>query len=127
MQSNTTLAVAATPEKLVKQRVVTALKRHGAYFFYPVTGGYGRSGVPDIVVCWQGRFIAIECKANGGKPTALQTKNLQEIAQTGGVAVLVDETGVAPLVSLLDIWAVIGVPSGAQSFNLLRGGDAKPI
>lgn len=113
--------MAATPEKLVKQRVVTALKRHGAYFFYPVTGGYGRSGVPDIVVCWHGRFIGIECKAKGGEPTTLQMKNLHEIVQAGGVAFLVDETGTDAFTSLLDTWAAGGIPPGAQLFNMLRG------
>ena len=54
----------ATPESKVKKRVVDMLKSYGMYFFYPVTGGYGKSGVPDIVACWQGRFIGIEGKAN---------------------------------------------------------------
>ena len=44
----------------------------------PSTGGYGSSGVPDIITCYEGRFIGIECKANGNKPTALQQKNLQD-------------------------------------------------
>ena len=54
-----------TPEAKVKKKVVAILNDHGAYYFYPVTGGYGRSGVPDIVACHGGRFIGIECKANG--------------------------------------------------------------
>ena len=45
-----------TPEKKVKNQVVSILKAHGAYYFYPVTGGYGASGVPDIVGCYKGRF-----------------------------------------------------------------------
>ena len=38
-----------TPEAKVKKVVVRQLKLLGAYYFYPVTGGYGMSGVPDIV------------------------------------------------------------------------------
>ena len=53
----------------------------GAYHCMPATGGYGASGVPDIIACYQGRFIGIECKANGGKPTALQKKHLEEAEQ----------------------------------------------
>ena len=45
-----------TPEKKVKMKVVAILKEVGAYYFYPVTGGYGASGVPDIVGCFSGRF-----------------------------------------------------------------------
>jgi len=37
-----------TPEAKVKKKVVAILKQHDAYFFYPVTGGYGRSGVLAI-------------------------------------------------------------------------------
>ncbi len=68
-----------TPEAKVKKKIVAVLKEHGAYYFYPVTGGFGRSGVPDIIVCHAGRFIGIECKAGKNKPTPLQEKNLQDI------------------------------------------------
>jgi hypothetical protein len=43
--------MAMTPEKKVKQKVAKLLKEAGAYYFFPATGGYGRSGVPDIVGC----------------------------------------------------------------------------
>lgn len=84
--------MADTPEKKVKKKVVEILKRHGAYYFYPVTGGFGASGVPDIVGCLRGRFFGIEVKADTTKrgPTALQTKNLNAISATGGLAIVVD-------------------------------------
>ena len=47
------------PEAKVKKNVVDQLKSMGAYYFYPVTGGYGRSGVPDIVGCYGGNFFGI--------------------------------------------------------------------
>ena len=49
------------------------------------------SGVPDILVCYQGRFIAIECKAGKGRVTALQQSNLESIEKAGGVALVVTE------------------------------------
>ena len=51
--------MAMTPEAKVKKKVVEQLKNLGAYYFYPVTGGYGASGVPDIVGCFEGRFFGI--------------------------------------------------------------------
>ena len=54
----------ATPEKKVKQKVCAKLKQLGAYYFYASTGGYGSSGVPDIVACYRGKFIGIECKTS---------------------------------------------------------------
>jgi Holliday junction resolvase len=93
--------MAATPEKKVKQRVVAQLKELGAYYFYPVTGGFGSSGVPDVVCCLDGRFIGIECKAGKGKTTALQDKNLREISEAGGLAMVVNEDNVEQLTDLL--------------------------
>lgn len=91
-----------TPEAKVKKKVVAILKQHDAYFFYPVTGGYGRSGVPDIVVCHNGRFIGIECKSGKNKPTPLQQVNLDQIAETGGIALVVNEENIADVQALLN-------------------------
>ena len=38
----------ATKEAAVKKKVVNVLNSYGAYYFYPVTGGFGRSGVPAV-------------------------------------------------------------------------------
>jgi Holliday junction resolvase len=83
--------MAATPEKKVKDKVVGILKAEGAYYFFPATGGYGRSGVPDIVACVDGLFLAIECKAGKGKLSALQAREIQRIRHADGVAVVVNE------------------------------------
>ena len=83
-----------TPEKKVKVKVCEVLKKLKCYYFYASTGGYGSSGVPDIVACYKGKFIGIECKANGGKPTALQQKHLVDIAVAGGKSLVIDETNI---------------------------------
>ena len=63
----------------------------------PMTGGYGNSGVPDFLVCYRGAFVAIECKANGGKTTALQDKHLADIRGAGGVSLIIHEANVENL------------------------------
>ena len=83
-----------TPEKKVKAKVVEILKGFGAYYFYASTGGYGASGVPDIICCYKGRFLAIECKAGKGKTTALQEKNIAQIIAQGGLAIVVNEDNI---------------------------------
>lgn len=90
-----------TPEKKVKTKVVAILKELGAYYFYPITGGYGASGVPDIVGCYKGRFFAIECKAGKGKTTALQEKNLNNIMTAGGTAMVINEDNIEDVNELL--------------------------
>ena len=87
----------ATPEKKVKDKVKKVLDQLNCYYFFPATGGFGRSGVPDIIGCIEGRFFGIECKANGNKPTALQLKNLKDIEWNGGLSYVVDETNVGDL------------------------------
>jgi Holliday junction resolvase len=80
-----------TPETKVKKAVTKILEQYGAYHFFPATHGYGRSGVPDIVACYRGKFIGIECKAGKGVPTALQLKELRLIEEAGGNSFVVRE------------------------------------
>jgi hypothetical protein len=94
--------MAETPERKVKKLVSKTLAALGAYSFYPVTGGFGTSGVPDIVGCYRGRFFGIECKANGNKPTTLQQINLDKIAAAGGIALVIDEKNVGSLKELME-------------------------
>ena len=83
--------MAKTPEAKTKDKVVGILKDEGVYYFFPATHGYGRSGVPDIIACANGRFLAIECKAGTNKPTALQVREIERIRSAGGVAVVANE------------------------------------
>ena len=93
-----------TPEKKVKDKVVAILKAYGAYYFYPVTSGYGASGVPDIVGCHNQKFFAIECKAGKNIPTALQERNMQKIRESGGVAIVINEDNIKDVEVMLDKW-----------------------
>ena len=90
-----------TPEKKVKLKICAILKEMGAYYFYASTGGFGSSGIPDIICCYKGKFIGIEAKAGKNKPTALQLKNLNDIAISGGQPLVVDETNVDQLEYLI--------------------------
>lgn len=90
-----------TPEAKVKKKLTNHLKNHPVYYFFPATGGYGRSGVPDVICCYRGRFLAFECKAGGNKPTALQEKNISEIRDCGGVAVVINEDNVDDVPQIL--------------------------
>lgn len=96
--------MADTPEKKVKRKIVDLLKEYNAYYFYPVTGGFGASGVPDVVACVNGRFIGIEAKADlkKNKPTALQKKNLDHIEMAGGIALVIDANNINLLKETLE-------------------------
>ena len=94
--------MAMTPEAKVKKKVVAQLKEMGAYYFYPVTGGYGFSGVPDIVGCYRGMFFGIECKAGSNKPTPLQDKNLTDIKKQNGIAIVINEKNIDGIGMMFD-------------------------
>ena len=58
-----------------------AWKEHG--------GQYGTAGIPDIIVCHRGRFIALEAKVGKNQPTKLQTVTIEQIRKAGGTAAVV--------------------------------------
>ena len=86
--------MAMTPEKKVKMTITKQLDSLGCYYFFPATGGYGSSGVPDIVGCYKGKFFGIECKAGKGKTTPLQDKNLKDIDEAKGISLVVNENNI---------------------------------
>ena len=93
----------ATPESKVKKRVKEGLKNLGAYYVMPVTSGYGNSGAPDFLVCYQGKFIGLECKAGKGRVTALQQRNLDQIDLAGGWSFVINEENVEQLNNLVNL------------------------
>jgi Holliday junction resolvase len=59
-------------------------------FYWKEHGGqFGTAGIPDIIVCYRGRFIAFECKAGNNKPTVLQAITIRQIIKAGGYALVV--------------------------------------
>ena len=86
-----------TPEAKVKAKVKKVLDDNGVYYFLPATGGYGRAGVPDIIACFNGLFIAIETKAGKGKLTALQDRELKRIEEKGGITFVINEDNIDDL------------------------------
>ena len=94
--------MAATPEAKVKAKVVALLKAYGAYYFFPATHGFGRSGIPDVVACLLGRFVAVECKAGKNTTTPLQDREIAAIKAADGDALVVNENNLAELEGILE-------------------------
>ena len=53
-------------------------------------GIYAKAGVSDIIACIKGRFVAIEVKKPGNKPSALQENFINAVNKIGGVAFWAD-------------------------------------
>ena len=86
--------MATTPEGKVKAAVKAFLKTlANCWFYMPVSNGMGTMGIPDIIVCYKGIFLAIETKAPGklANTTPLQKAQINGINQAGGYAIVVDD------------------------------------
>lgn len=81
-----------TPEGVVKSEAKIILNRfRNVWYYMPVQTGYGRQGIPDIVVCIAGHFLMIECKSGQNKPTPLQRAVGHSVQDAGGTWMLLNE------------------------------------
>jgi len=97
--------MALTPEAKVKLRVRQILDEFATvdpvYYFFPPANGYGRQGIPDVIVCINGKFLGIECKAGKGKTTTLQEREMAKIRAANGATMVVNEDNLNKLVAYL--------------------------
>lgn len=76
-------------EKNFENKVKAFLKDTGAWLLkYWGGAAYTKSGIPDLLVCSDGRFLGVEVKAPNGEPSLLQLVNLKKIRESGGYGIL---------------------------------------
>lgn len=73
-------------ENQATTKLLSKLKPLG--FFWKAADRF-TSGIPDIIGCYLGRFVAIEMKVDRGKPTPLQTYNMKQIIKNTGYTAIV--------------------------------------
>lgn len=79
-----------TPEAKVKAKVNKVLARYkDLYRYMPVPSGYGAPSL-DYVCCYRGQFFAIETKAPGKKPTAVQMHTIAAMERAGARVFVID-------------------------------------
>ena len=77
-------------ENAIVKAILGYLRGLNGVFCWKEHGGqYGTAGVPDIICCCEGKFVALEVKVPGNKPTELQKRTLEAIEAAGGVAAVV--------------------------------------
>ena len=89
-------------EKLFENKIKKYLKDKGCYYVKYFGCNYSTSGTPDILACVNGYFLAIEAKAQSGKPSELQLQKIAEIREAGGFAYVVYPSGWTKLKSIID-------------------------
>jgi len=85
----------------VKKEVKKVLNKLGAWWFMPVPTGYGVKGVPDFIVCLDGKFAGIETKYGKNKPSKWQQLQIEKIKAANGEALVINENNVSELEELL--------------------------
>ena len=83
-------------EKDFENKIKAYLDEKGAWYIkYWAGSRFTRDGIPDILACVRGYFVAIEVKAQNGKydPEGLQAHKIKEIRKAGGFAMVVFPSG----------------------------------
>lgn len=75
-------------EKDFENKVKAYLKDQGCWILKTWSNGVQREGVPDLLICCNGYFVAVELKAENGKPSELQKWNVKKIREAGGIAII---------------------------------------
>ncbi len=72
-------------ETKFKEKVLRDLKKIPQCYVLK-TQERARKGVPDLLVCLRGKFIAIELKVDGEEPEEIQRVTLEKIQSADGLA-----------------------------------------
>lgn len=77
-------------ESDIVKAILKYLKTMPECFCWKEHGGmYGTAGIPDIICCYRGKFVAFEVKTEKGKTTALQDSVINKIQKCGGKVAVV--------------------------------------
>lgn len=90
------------PEGKLVRDIQAYLRSRGARPF-KIQGGdesFQETGIPDLIVVFQGHFLGLEVKMPGNKPSAKQLHVLKSIEAAGGTAAVVES--VAQVEEILD-------------------------
>jgi len=106
-------------EKELQNKVAKFLKSQPRTWFFKVWGGgYQKAGIPDIICCVNGLFIALELKSDAGKPTALQRINISRINAAGGLGIVLYPSGFETFKKLVEEVNLCSIPTA--KLNVLR-------
>lgn len=90
------------PETKFKEKVIARLKEI-PHLWYAKIQSVSIRGIPDLLICYKGNFVAWELKTDIGTPEALQEYTLNNIRKAGGAARIVTPSNVAEAF-MEDLW-----------------------
>lgn len=63
------------------------------WYFKVWGGGFQKAGIPDMILCIKGEFMAVELKAQKGRPSDLQILNINRIDEVNGISCFLYPSG----------------------------------
>lgn len=75
-------------EKNFEKQIRKFLESNGCYVVKQFGCAFSKAGVPDLLCCVNGHFLAVEVKASNGRPSALQEFNIKKIIAANGRALI---------------------------------------
>jgi hypothetical protein len=77
------------PEARLSRQIKAELLKRGAWGFKVHGGPTMMVGLPDLIFCYRGRFVALEVKMPEGVVSKIQRRRIAEIREAGGAAYVV--------------------------------------
>lgn len=82
------MIIFAMREKQIENIIKKYLASKGVWYIKHHANKFTKVGVPDVLGCWQGKFVAIEVKTPVGVLSELQKYNLKAISDAGGISIV---------------------------------------
>ena len=73
-------------EAAFQKEAIELIESMGGYPIKVHVSAFQSQGEPDLVCCYEGRFVAFELKVDNNKPSALQLEKIKDIKRAGGIA-----------------------------------------
>lgn len=81
------------PEKIFEYKVKDFILKQGGWLVKFFANRMTKKGIPDVLACVNGYFLAVEIKAQNGKSSTLQIHNCKKIRASGGQAFILYPSG----------------------------------
>lgn len=89
-------------EKQFENKIKKYLKSKGIWYVKYFANGFTKVGIPDLLAVVNGKFVAIEVKAEKGKLSTLQRYNIEAIKMCGGIALVLRPSGFEEFKNLIE-------------------------
>jgi hypothetical protein len=75
-------------EKNFENKIKKHIESVDGYWVKYFANRMTKVGIPDLLTCVNGYFLAVEVKAQNGRPSELQIYNIEKIRKSGGFGVI---------------------------------------